>query len=365
MTQHKRITIKDIAAELGLDYSSVGYALRDKGTLSEETRLRIKAMAEEMGYVRNHAASQMREQRSYSIGLIVPNLLLGYNEFSQHLLTLARERGYRLNIAVSEFDPALEEDGVRTMLAAGVDGLILRSMHHAWSRVPAGAMLRTFRKLNIPVVSHGETLRGSGFSAVIPEPDSGIVPLAAHLFEQGFKSPVFLLPCMPSQLSYSSADIERLRQALRSAGVADELPIVMLDEEDTSDPNNVAYKRHLEKMLAHAGVEIGRELLHRALAAGSTPDILICQNEMTAIGVIMEAQRLGISIPGQFGVCATTRNMLVALSPITLTHVDVYNADLAAVALDLLLAEIENRTPAGQVRRVPRCLTLGNSTKRR
>lgn len=363
-----RVTIKDIAAELGLDYSSVGYALRGKGTLSEETRKRIQAAADRMGYIRNHAASQMRARRSMTIGVIVPNLVLGYNEFVEHLLAQARQRGYRLQIGVSEFDGELEDDAVRTMFAAGVDGLILRSLHREWQSVPARAVLRTLQRRGVPVVVHGTALQGSGFSRVVPQPEAGIRELAMHLARQGFRRPAFLTPFPSSQIPSYAATLAELRTMLSAAGIAPEFPVVPNDEPATeatgASGTPHTYHRHVDDILAHAGILTGRRLLRKALDLPVPPDVLLCQNEMTAIGALMEAQRLGIDIPRGLGLCATTRNMLLALAPIPLTHLDVPYCDMAKAALDLLLDDIGHDRSTGTVRTVARRLTLGRSTLR-
>jgi len=93
-------SIVDIAKALGISPATVSRALNNNPRISEATRQRVKAMAEEMGYRHNSMASSLRNRRSNIIGLIVPRISMYFHSF--FITALQRQlqaAGYNLMIA--------------------------------------------------------------------------------------------------------------------------------------------------------------------------------------------------------------------------------------------------------------------------
>jgi len=70
----KAATIKDIAKDLGLSASTVSRALLDSHEVSAETRKKVKDYAKKINYHSNPAARSLKNSRSYSIGVMVPDV---------------------------------------------------------------------------------------------------------------------------------------------------------------------------------------------------------------------------------------------------------------------------------------------------
>ncbi|MBM7603977.1 LacI family transcriptional regulator [Metabacillus crassostreae] len=79
------ITMRDIANKLGVSSVTVSKALNDKEGVGEELKLKIKALAEEMGYRYNVMAKSMKEGLSYNIGVIIPERFAGTEQSSFYL----------------------------------------------------------------------------------------------------------------------------------------------------------------------------------------------------------------------------------------------------------------------------------------
>jgi LacI family transcriptional regulator len=79
------VTMRDIADQLGVSSVTVSKALNDKDGVSEELKLKIKHLAEEMGYRYNAMAKSMKEGLSYNIGVIVPERFAGMEQSSFYL----------------------------------------------------------------------------------------------------------------------------------------------------------------------------------------------------------------------------------------------------------------------------------------
>ena len=69
-----RVTIKDIAKKLNINASTVSRALRDHVDVSEEMKVKVKKLAEKMGYHPNQMAISLRNGHSKTIGLIIPEI---------------------------------------------------------------------------------------------------------------------------------------------------------------------------------------------------------------------------------------------------------------------------------------------------
>ena len=64
------VSLKDIAAKCGVSTATVSKALNDQKDIGEDTKARIKEVADEMGYFPNSAARALKTNRSYNIGVL-------------------------------------------------------------------------------------------------------------------------------------------------------------------------------------------------------------------------------------------------------------------------------------------------------
>jgi LacI family transcriptional regulator len=125
MTGKKDITIYDIAKVLGLSPATVSRGLKDHPAINIKTRKRITDAAKEMGYRSNSFASNLRMQRTHTIGIIVHELK---SQFISSVLAgiekITTEAGYDLIIGHSSEDYRKEASNVHNLFHKRVDGLI-------------------------------------------------------------------------------------------------------------------------------------------------------------------------------------------------------------------------------------------------
>ena len=121
-----RVTLKDIANELNLSVNTVSRGLRNMDDISPLTRALIQETAQQLGYQRNLAASSLRTNRSYIIGVVITdhsNPVM--SEIIDGAESVGRDAGYTMMIGAHNENAAIEQDVVDRMLEQGVDGLIL------------------------------------------------------------------------------------------------------------------------------------------------------------------------------------------------------------------------------------------------
>ena len=120
------VNIKQLAKALNLSTSTVSRAFRDNSDISKETKERILTMAKELNYQPNHHASNLREQRSRTIAVIVPEM--ANNFFSQAIHgieRIAREKGYHILIYATDDDYQKEVSFIRHLHNGRADGIIM------------------------------------------------------------------------------------------------------------------------------------------------------------------------------------------------------------------------------------------------
>ena len=122
----KPVTLVGVAEYLGVSTATVSLALRDKEGVAAKTRDRVQKAVKKLGYVYNRSAARLRTHRSYTIGLIVPNLL---NPFFTELTNSVEEQleaaDWSLLLAKTSENMSSQVRALRTMMEYGVDGLLL------------------------------------------------------------------------------------------------------------------------------------------------------------------------------------------------------------------------------------------------
>ncbi|VEB93480.1 DNA-binding transcriptional regulator FruR [Citrobacter koseri] len=181
MRKTKRVTIKDIAELAGVSKATASLVLNGRSKelrVAEETRDRVLAIAKEHHYQPSIHARSLRDNRSHTIGLVVPEITnYGFAVFSHELETLCREAGVQLLISCSDENPGQETVVVNNMVARQVDGLIV-----------ASSMLNDadYQKLSeqMPVVLFDRHMNDSSLPLVITDSITPTAELVADIARQ-------------------------------------------------------------------------------------------------------------------------------------------------------------------------------------
>lgn len=181
MRKTKRVTIKDIAELAGVSKATASLVLNGRSKelrVAEETRERVLAIAKEHHYQPSIHARSLRDNRSHTIGLVVPEITnYGFAVFSHELETLCREAGVQLLISCSDENPGQETVVVNNMVARQVDGLIV-----------ASSMLNDadYQKLSeqLPVVLFDRHMNDSSLPLVITDSITPTAKLVADIARQ-------------------------------------------------------------------------------------------------------------------------------------------------------------------------------------
>lgn len=147
--EKKLPTIKEIAKRLNISISTVSRALHDHPSIGLRTKMQVKALAEELNYVPNQTAIFFKQRKTFTIGVVLPNLREEYFSLAiSGIEDTAFETGYIALIGQSHDELDREKKMVETMKKHRVDGLLVSISKNTTSLVH----FEELKQFNIPVV---------------------------------------------------------------------------------------------------------------------------------------------------------------------------------------------------------------------
>lgn len=320
---HRRghATVKDVARVAKVSTATVSRALRFPDIVRPATRERIEKAIARLNYVSDGVARALSTRRTHTIGAVIPTLDNAIYAVSTHSLQKVLERaGYTLLLACHEFDLETEARMARAFVEKGIDALVLvGTAHHP-------LMNQFLAGLSIPYVLTW------GLDRTLAHPSVGFDNRAAgrivaeYLLELGHRR-IAMISGVTTGNDRARDRVAGVRAALRRAGVV------------------------LEHVVqAPYTLQDGREAL-ASLIGRTRPTAVVCGNDVLAIGAIQEAQRLGLSVPGDFSVAGfDDMEFSTVISP-ALTTVRFPIAEIGAEAARYLIARMAGDAP-------PPCLDL-------
>jgi LacI family transcriptional regulator len=123
---NKRVTLRDIAYELGITVATASLALRGNSRISADTRLRVEQAAVRLGYIYNRAAANLRRTSSNLVAVCLSDLSNPvFNEFLVHIEDELRQHDLQVFLGIAREDIALQGLILQTALEQGIGGIVL------------------------------------------------------------------------------------------------------------------------------------------------------------------------------------------------------------------------------------------------
>jgi len=207
-----KVTIKDIARELGVAPSTVTRALAGSSRIKAETVRRVRQKAEAMGYVANTTARAMQSGTSALVGLLVPDIQNHfYATMARSVARNCRQHGLQLVLSVTEDDPQVEEHHVRALVGARCAGVLI---------VPAAAITPASCRLLAGLPTVQLVRKGAGLAAdgIGLDDLAAIYRATSYLLDLGHRRIGFL--CGREGLDTAAARRRGFDRALAERGVA-------------------------------------------------------------------------------------------------------------------------------------------------
>jgi LacI family transcriptional regulator len=267
-------SIKDIAKLAGVSPSTVSRVVNNKKYVKMEVRDRIMALVEETGYVANNAARSMVLQRTFTVGIVVPDT---FNMFQRQLFS-AIERslegfGYRTLFFFVNWEPVSELKCLRRLKAEKLDGLIM--LHE----ITDPGFYEFLAEGPVPVVLCTFSREGLPFHSVHVDEVAAARAAMAHLIGLGHRN-IGLVS--GSHFSFGSQRAEGYRQALAEAGIGPDEKRTIFVPSYTPEEGRLGM----------------RELLGRGLGLTA----VFAVSDELAIGAIRALYEAGLQVPRDMSV---------------------------------------------------------------
>lgn len=227
-----RVTLKDIAADVGVTIGTVSHVLNGHNDISEATKQRVLEAAERLGYVSDGVAGSLRSGKTGTIAVIVPdisNFLISRQ--IKAIETEAAKSGYTAAIFNTNEDPETEKQAIKTAYGKRVDGILLCPVQSKKEN-----NIAFLQKTGIPFVLFSRFFRDIDTDYVCSDDVKGGYIAAQYLIDRGCRSALFVgaegaLEC--SEDRYSGAC-----RAFRYAGYHD--PVLITADPKGGDGEAVA-----------------------------------------------------------------------------------------------------------------------------
>jgi len=360
------VGLKEIAKDLDLGLSTVAQALTGRGTISPRTRQLVAEHAARVGYTPNRNAQRMRSARTGAIGLVVPDVVLSpYVEVVQHLFRMIEEKGKEMQLALTEFNPALESRAMKSMLAARVDGIIAKVGFARWEDVPADHYLRRAKSEGTPVVLYSNPIEGSDMPYMKHPVFASVKLVVRHLVGLGHHRIGALVPAVRPFGPAMQLWLTALREELALYREVQQLEIIGMPpgQGSVEGPLGV-FRDYMNQNHPQHAVPAGRSLLNQAMDRPIPPTALIAYSDPVAIGAVFEAQSRGMRVGRDVAIAGCGQISSSFFCPASLTTVD-RRPQLYAQKLHNLLEmhmDETKRAHAPACDAVEPLLVIGNST---
>jgi LacI family transcriptional regulator len=312
-----RVTLKDVARLAGVHPGTASRALNveTRGLVNEETARRVLAAAEELGYRPNPIARGLKTSRSYTVGVLIPDLTNPlFPPIVRGIQDRLEEAAYTPLIANTENDPDRERADFEAMRARQVDGFITataRRDHDLLSR-PG--------ELGLPVVLVNRRLEDAALPSAVGDDKAGVSLAVRHLVELGHRRIAHLAG--PQDISTGYLRYEGFLEAMEAAGAE-------------ADPELI--------LIGDAVIESeGSRLCAALLDGGRECTAIVAANDLMALGCYDVLEERGIACPQEISVIGFNDMPFAAHFRPPLSTIRIPQYELGARAAELLLTTMQD-----------------------
>lgn len=312
MTIKSQPTIDDVARAAAVSTATVSRCLNTPAKVSQATRDRVMGAVKQLGYTPNFAARAMAANRTHTIGAIIPTMdnaifARGIQAFQETL----HQQGYTLLVASSAYDPVREADQIDTLIGRGADGLLLIG----YDRAPD--VYKALSARGVPTLLSWAHQPQGPLPAVGFDNEAAMRALADHMLDMGHRD-IGVISGHVAGNDRAADRLKGIRAALSARGLS---PVAVVE--------------------CNYGIETGAQAFAQIMADPSRPTLVMCGNDVLAVGALQQARLMGLQVPRDVSVTGFDDIELASIATPDLTTVHVPHRDMGIKAAHALIAMIE------------------------
>lgn len=333
-----RVTIRDVAARVGVSTASVSYALTGSPEVGAELRAKVLQAAKELGYRPNKVAQQLRRGKTDAIGLLLADIANPfYADLASGVIAAASGAGFEVFVSHVGVDGERQADAASAQLDRNSAGLLFTSV-----AAHDHALLQQLILGGVPFVQLHRSLEGVPADSVVIDNLTAARELSEYVTVSGDGKVAILGG--PEVSSVSRDRVTGFRAGAASGGAR----IMNRDGIWGAVTRESGALRAVELFKAHPNV-----------------DSILCGNDLIALGVLDVCQTLGKRVPDDVAVTGFDDLSFSSAGPLQLTSVEVPRALMGRRGFELLHQRITgwNAPPVQEV--LPHVLKLRATTRGR
>lgn len=322
----------DVARLAGVSQAAVSRAYTPGASVSDKTRRKVLAAAEQLGYQPNIIARSLSRRSTRLIGIVMAKI--GDPFYAKSLATFSRklqDKGY-WSLLLNVNDDLALDDALPQALQYQVEGIVLTSA------TLSTTMVSHCKNLNVPVVMFNRFSWELDVNAVGCDHAGGARMLADLLIKAGHE-----------RFAYISGEEDSSTNQEREKGFTERL----------ADDGHALFARES----GDYSYESGFTAADRLLSTNGQPDALFCANDLMAMGAIDQARELGLQVPGDLSVVGFDDVAMAAWKQYSLTTIQQPMERLVSATVDVLINAIESREMERVIKVIPGRLVIRDSAR--
>lgn len=315
----KRITIYDLARELGVSPSYVSKALNNHPAISQKARDEIQAKARQLNYKYNRNAVNLRKGSSKTLGVIVPKINQSFfSDVIAGIEHVSFQHDHSLIICQSHESYDLECRALATLIHQNVD-CVLISVSAA---TESPGRLQEVAKNNIPLIQFDRCLDAVESYKVVNDNANASYKAVKHLLDQGYRRIAFIGG--PHHLPVFRQRKEGFLQAINAAGI--DIPYSFVTSNELS-------------------AEAARKTAMALLQVKEPPDAFFTVADLLSMGVLEAGNEMNLAIPQQVGIIGFANEAISRLIKPSLSSINQKATTIGECAANLYFdnLSVENK----------------------
>lgn len=319
----ERVTLKNIADQLGLSVPTVSRALKNYPDISKETKAAVKKLVEELHYVPNSLALNLRKNKSNIIGVIIPEIVhFFFSSIIKGIMDTADRHGYSVLLTQSEENLELEQKHAKLLLSSHVDGILVclsdetKDCEH----------FNMFDQFDIPMILFDKVNRSHQGSQIVINDQEAAFNATEHLIHQGCKNIIILKGA--NEPMNASERYLGYRKALESYGIP--------------------FKEELVITCKKISRPIAYDQVSSLVKKGISFDGVVGISDLLAVGALGACQDNGIKVPEDVCIIGFSDSEMCQITRPMLSSVYQPGFEMGQKATEKLISEInqiENEIP--------------------
>ena len=310
----RRISLKDLAQELGVSIATVSRALRSSPEIGQEMQERVKELARRLNYRPNPFAQSLRKEAPRVIGVVVPNLVTHYYAaVLDGIEEEAAKSGYCVISANTHEQTDAEVKAIDNFISLHVEGIIACLSQNTTDY----SHFEEISQMDIPLVFFGRTCLSDKFSSVTANGDVAAQEATQHLIDTGSRRIAFIGG--PNHLDMVRRRKHGYLEALRENRIPIDRDLVVCDRFD--------YDWALEATI-------------RLLQGDNRPDAILAFNDIITFAAFTAIKQLGLRIPEDVALIGFTDDVHARYVTPKLSAIEDQSSLMGQTACRLLLRNI-------------------------